>query len=51
MMGVLVGFVGKPVGMSGVSEDLSTRFEDMMDVERFQRDFRRILERSEMLAD
>lgn len=35
MMGVLVGFLGKPVGISGVSEDLSTVFEkDMMDVEK-----------------
>lgn len=37
MMGVLVGFVGKPVGISGVSEDLSTVFDkDMMDVENFR---------------
>ena len=37
MMGVLVGFVGKPVGMSGVSEDLSTVFEeDMMDAGSFR---------------
>ena len=36
MIGVFVGFVGKPTPMSGVLEDLSTRVEeDMIGVERF----------------
>lgn len=35
MIGVFVGFVGKPTPMSGVSEDLSTVLEeDMMIVEK-----------------
>ena len=45
MIGVFVGFVGKPTPMSGVFEDLSTfpEEEDMFDVERIsdkvQKDF------------
>ena len=36
MIGVFVGFVGKPTPMSGVSEDLSTVLEeDMMILEKF----------------
>lgn len=35
MIGVIVGFVGKPTPISGVSEDLSTGVEeDMIDAER-----------------
>ena len=35
MIGVFVGFVGKPTPMSGVSEDLSTVLEeDIMIVEK-----------------
>lgn len=45
MIGVFVGFVGKPTPISGVLEDLSTRVEedlstgveeDMISVERFE---------------